>query len=84
MSKGPVRAHELIVKIGADTVEDLAWALRTLASDVERGRLTRGCWGSPSDGAIYSYRHDPAMTHDRYFAELDQHLEREAAETRPS
>lgn len=78
-SKGPERGHTLIAKFGANTAEELAWSLRHMADDIQRGQLTEGCSGSPSAGTIYSYKVLPEMTKSRYFAELDQHLEELAA-----
>lgn len=77
VARAPRRAHQLAVQVGADTVEDLAWSLRRLAEGVERGELTRGCSGGPSCGWTYEYRHDPEMTHERYFAEVDAYLARD-------
>jgi len=71
----PHRAHELICKIGADTAERLADELRTLAMMVERNELSVGCVGGPTCGALYSYKHDADMTHDRYFQEINASLE---------
>lgn len=68
------RAHTLIVKFGADTIEDLAFALRQMAIDLERGELTVGCSGSPSVGSIYSYRIRPEQTHEKYFADIEAEL----------
>jgi hypothetical protein len=73
----PERAHTLIVSMGANTAEDLAWGLRHMADDIERGQLTVGASGSPSVGSIYSYRIRPEQTHDVYFRELDEWLQSE-------
>jgi hypothetical protein len=70
----PQRAHRIEIDAGADTAEDLAWELRQLATRLERGDLTRGCIGGPSSGSIYTYTHNPEMTHERYFAEIEAHL----------
>lgn len=78
-SKGPERGHTLIAKFGANTAEELAWSLRHMADDIQRGQVTEGCSGSPSAGVIYSYKVLPEMTKSRYFSELDQHLEQMAA-----
>lgn len=72
----PERAHTLIVSMGADTPEDLAWGLRHMAEDIERGQLTVGCSGGPSVGSMYSYRVLPEQTHDVYFSQLDEWLNR--------
>ena len=74
---GPQRAHTLITKIGADTAHDLAWELREMARKIERGEMTVGTMGSPSVGAMYSYRILPDQTHDKYFQEIDEWLARE-------
>jgi len=76
--EAPKRAHTLVVSMGADTVVDLAWGLRHMADDIERGRLTVGCSGSPSVGSAYSYRIRPEQTHDVYFEQLNAWLEAEA------
>lgn len=73
------RAHSIVVSAGADTPTHLAWELRYLADQIEREELTVGCSGSPSGGSIYSYKHDPAMTHDEYFRQLDAKLEADRA-----
>lgn len=79
----PQRAHTLIVSMGADTAEALAWGLRHMADDIERERLSVGASGSPSVGSMYSYRVLPEQTHAAYFAQLDEWLEREAAKGTP-
>lgn len=77
MSEPINRAHTLASVIGADTAADLAYALRALADDIQCGRLTTGVTGSPSVGYHYAYRHDPAMTHDAYFAMVNARIEQE-------
>ena len=78
-SRGPTRQHDLIIRVGADTVEDLAWALRQFADDALRSGISvHGCSGSPSVGYLYSYRHDPAQTHDAYFQQVDEWLASDA------
>lgn len=78
----PHRAHEMILNIGADTREDLVHALNQMIFEIKTGQLTAGCSGAPGAGSIYAYRHDPAMTHDAYFQQLEEMLERERAEDR--
>jgi len=70
----PERAHTVIVKAGADTASDLAWELRRLADQIERGQLTVGCSGAPSGGSEYSYRIAPEQTHDAYFQQVNAWL----------
>jgi hypothetical protein len=78
MSDKPKRAVSLICSIGADTPDDMAHALRNMAAAIDRKELTRGCWGSPSDGAIYEYTEKDHPTHDEYFAELRRYLDESA------
>ncbi len=75
----PRRAHELILQIGADTREGLTAALSQMIFEIETGQLTAGVSGGPSHGSVYAYRHDPAMTHDEYFRQLEAMLARERA-----
>lgn len=70
----PRRSHELILQIGADTKRDLVNALRQMALEIDMDQLTAGVSGGYSSGAIYAYQHDPAITHDAYFAALEQKL----------
>lgn len=77
IARAPHRAHEIDLKVGADTLDDLVWALRTISTELQRGQLSRGCSGSPSAGWTHEYRHDPEMTHDRYFADVDAWLDRD-------
>lgn len=75
----PERAHTVILSAGADSATELAWHLRHLADDIERGELTVGCSGSPSSGSIYSYRVRPEQTHEVYFQQIEEMLEAERA-----
>ena len=70
----PVRALRLTLALEADTPEDMATALHNLAHRVERDQVTEGCWGGPSDGAIYELLVDPDMTHDLYHQKLREYL----------
>ena len=71
----PVRALRLTLALEADTPRDMAHALIALASRIERDEVTTGCWGSPSDGAIYELLTDPTMTHDAYHKALREYLD---------
>ncbi len=75
-SAGPRRSHEFMCKIGADSQDALVRDLHLMAHDIERGELTAGVSGGYSSGSVYAYRHDPRVTHDSYFAELDAALEK--------
>lgn len=75
MSNGPRRAHEFTVRIGADTRKGLVDELLALARRIERDEITCGVMGGSTAGATYSYIHDPSITHDRYFEEINGYLE---------
>lgn len=79
--KPPVRAYRLTMALEADTCTAMAWALRNLADRVEREEVTVGCWGSPSDGAIYELLADPSVTHDSYHAALRAYLDDKRSKT---
>lgn len=81
MSQAPHRAYRLTLKLEADTLDDLGSALMNMSHQVERGELTVGVSGGPSSGAIYELLHDPAQTHELYFAEVRKYLDERAAST---
>lgn len=74
MSK-PRRAFTLTLEIGADTRDELVHALHDLAHRIERDEVSRGCWGSPSNGAVYELLVDESQTHDKYFEAINKYLE---------
>lgn len=77
----PRRAHVLDIKIGANTLDDLIYALNQTAIDLRMGTISSsGCSGSPSVGFIYDYSVDESWTKERYFAALDR-LQSKAPET---
>lgn len=71
--KQPRRAHHLTLEVGADTYEDLIYALKQIIFDIERGSR-QSVSGGYSTGWILSYSTDETMTHDRYFALLDTYI----------
>jgi hypothetical protein len=79
MNDAPKRSHELVCSIGADTQDDLIRALHDFADRIARGEITHGCSGGWNYGTIYSYKHDPSITHDSYFESLKAHLAKERA-----
>jgi hypothetical protein len=74
-NKPPSRAVRLTLKLDADDMRELSYALRTIADHAERGELTIGMSGGPCSGYIYELLQDPEMTHDAYHAALRQHLD---------
>lgn len=77
----PRRAHILKVEFGANTLDDLCYALRQMAIDLRTGSVsTKGASGSPSVGFTYEYDVDESWTKDRYFAALDEYLASRASQ----
>lgn len=76
---GIERAHTLIVKLGADTVEALSAELICMAQRLERGEMTEGCMGGSSSGYTYSYKVRPEQTHAKYFRDIEAWLDSERA-----
>lgn len=72
----PMRAVRLTMKVDADDMRELSYALRNIADHAERGELTTGMSGGPSSGYIYELLQDPSMTHDVYHAALRAYLDR--------
>ena len=70
----PMRAMRLTLKLGADDADEMAVALRNLATQIERGELTVGVSGGPCSGAIYELLTDPTQTHENYFRQLHEYL----------
>jgi hypothetical protein len=81
----PKRALVLNIEIQADTDAALAGALRSFATDLALGDLSgHGVVCASSFGWTYRIQRDPAMTQERYFAELEAWLaERDAATPEP-
>lgn len=70
------RAHVLQIELGADTLDDLCQAMEDTVRRLKLGEMTKGCWGSPSNGAVYEYRNNPDMTHEKYFEEIEKRYPR--------
>ena len=71
----PMRAVRLTLKLDADDMRELAYALRTIAGHAERGELTIGLGVPPCGGYIYELLQGPTMMHDAYFAVLRAYLD---------
>lgn len=72
----PFRAFRLVAKFEADTREDLARTVYQFADAIEREEVTVGCIGGSTDSVIYELLSDPSITHEKYFAELQDYLKR--------
>ena len=91
MSDRPRRKIEMVLKIGADSYEDLAGALDLLSIEAEgsarkaRGGKAAECLSSLSTSGghsvswNYSVRED-GLPHEEYFEELERYLEQRRAE----
>ena len=71
----PTRAVRLTLKLDADDMRELSYALRTLADHAERGELTSGVSGGPCSGYIYELLQDPTQTHEGYHSALRAYLD---------
>lgn len=62
------------VKIGADSPEELARALDTIARQarIEGFGNGNGASGGFGSGWTYTYSHDPSITHDSYFEAIER------------
>lgn len=71
-SKKPHRSYEVSITISGDTWQDIIYQLRDLLPHIEdHGPACNSASGSPSSGHIVYVRHDPTMTHERYFEILE-------------
>lgn len=63
----PARTYEMTIRIGADSMEDLARAFDRLSRKAELGEFgPDGCSGGWSYDWSYRLVHDPQMTGDLY------------------
>ena len=69
----PRRAFHLTAEIGGDTLADLEHEIRHLLECVQRGSR-RVTGGSPSGGGHWEVVENPEMTHERYFALVNEYL----------
>lgn len=76
----PRRAYHAEIRVGADTLQDLADELRRMADRLDRGPLDALTTGSPSAGGHLHLVHNPEMTHDRYHAANREWLDERRAE----
>lgn len=68
----PHRAWTMTLKVGADSELELERALLSIATDFSMGGL-RSTFASGGPGAGWSgeTKHDPSMTHERYFEAIE-------------
>lgn len=73
------RGHSLACIVEGDDKQELIHRLHQLAAAIDRDELTTGVSGGSHSSAIYQYIHDPAMTHDAYFAEVERRIKAKEA-----
>jgi len=66
----PRHRHEMKLSLGADTLADLVWELRTLTDDLERDDRDEAREVTSSAGWHYVIAHDPTMTPARFKTDL--------------
>jgi len=70
------RRHEVAIRIGADTWEDVCKSLQQILFSAEAdGPGRNAVSGSPSNGWVFVDETNPSVTHDSYFAEVDAWIE---------
>ena len=75
MADAPKRACRFVLDLEADTRDDLATALYNIASQLERGELTKGVSGGYSSGFIYELVENDGPTHDEWARNLRAYLD---------
>ena len=73
-TQAPTRALRLTLRLDADNIEELAWSMRHLADQADRGEITTGVSGGSTSGWTYELLRDEAQTHEKYFADLRAYL----------
>lgn len=69
----PRRAFRAEITVHGDTHADLIDALREIVDRFASEDYRGGASGGPSSGYAVRFSHDPEMTHDRYFAAVDDY-----------
>jgi hypothetical protein len=69
----PRRRVEAVIRIGADSIDDLVKGIYQIAGDVEAGSREIAS-GSPSVGWTVEVTEDETITHESYFDALLEHL----------
>jgi hypothetical protein len=75
VADAPKRACRFVLDLEADTRDDLATALYNMASQLERGELTKGVSGGYSSGYIYELIENDTPTHDEWARNLRAYLD---------
>ena len=70
------RRHEVAIRIGADTWEDVCHALQAILFSAQTDGPGRDAVsGSPTSGWVFIDETNPSVTHDSYFEEVDAWIE---------
>ena len=77
----PKRCYDITVRVGADTWEDAARELERVALHVvDHGPECNQVSGGPDSGSWVHIDHNPEMTHDRYFEDVERFKDSRAYE----
>ena len=74
MNDAPKRNHVVVIRIGADGPEEVMRALRNLETDFIMEGLRSLTLGGPDYGMDVSVTINPDVTHESYFAAVDEYL----------
>lgn len=78
MADGPRRRIEVTLKLSADSWQEVSWALRELSTDCAiRPKHGTSVSGGVGRGYIWSADEDDAITHESWYAELENYLNAE-------
>lgn len=67
----PKRAYQFTIEVGADSPQEMRWALNAIFDRIEHDINTKTVSGGPSSGWIITPDHTPDKTHDQYIEELE-------------
>lgn len=79
MSDKPHRRYQLTLDIGADSYDELLYAIHAFADHMDMNypaldHNTNGASGGVSTGYSYEVKVDTDMTHERWYEELQAYL----------
>lgn len=79
MTPTPRRAWRLTLVLQGDDEREIERALHQLTTEWALGYLRgpNACSGGPGSGYTLQVEHDPAITHESYFAEVAEYVAKE-------
>ena len=73
--KMPKRAFELELRVGGDSWDIVLNELQELVRHIRKnGQECSSVSGGYGSNHLVTITHDPSMTHDKYFEQLDQYI----------